>query len=499
VTLYSINRMLQPAALVALLVCGQFLVWTLAPALTHSAPPLDVVEGYMWGREWVLATYKHPALPSWALEASRFLTGAVGWPAYLLSEACVALTFVCVYLLGRDLMGKTRAAAGTLLLTGIAFYAWPTTEFNHNIAQMPVWAALPLFLWRALQQDKGWRWLLVGTLAALSMYAKLSSALLLAALASWFLYAPEPRARLRTLGPWLALGVCALLLTPLARWLIIHDFAPLRYAALRAGRADDGGLLRFVGSELLNVMGLGAMLWIADLIGPRRGSTAAPVATPAPLAPGAITYLAVLALLPMGIAMLVALASGATLRSAWGIPMFNFAGLFAVALTADRFQPRALKRIAACAAALLVLVPIGYALIVLYLPSWHGTQLRANWPQAEISRRMAAIWRRQTDAPLRIVAGDDWVAGLVGISAPDQPSILSKGSLGLSPWISAERLERQGMLIVWNANRVHIPHALRPLVEAGVRGEEHFSWPGRANGDLAIGYVIVPPKGEEAR
>ena len=84
----------SPAALVSLLIVGQIVAWTLAPALTHSAPPLDVVEGYMWGREWVIATYKHPALPSWALEASRLATGAVGWPAYFVSQLFIAATFV---------------------------------------------------------------------------------------------------------------------------------------------------------------------------------------------------------------------------------------------------------------------------------------------------------------------------------------------------------------------------------------------------------------------
>ena len=65
------DQVLQsPAALVGLLVAGQIVAWTLAPTLTHLVPPLDVVEGYMWGREWVIATYKHPALPSWVLEAT---------------------------------------------------------------------------------------------------------------------------------------------------------------------------------------------------------------------------------------------------------------------------------------------------------------------------------------------------------------------------------------------------------------------------------------------
>ena len=37
----------NPTALVGLLVAGQIVAWTLAPAFVHSAPPLDVVEGYM--------------------------------------------------------------------------------------------------------------------------------------------------------------------------------------------------------------------------------------------------------------------------------------------------------------------------------------------------------------------------------------------------------------------------------------------------------------------
>jgi len=52
-----------PGALVATAAALQVVVWTITPAIINSAPPLDVVESYMWGREWVLATYKHPAMP----------------------------------------------------------------------------------------------------------------------------------------------------------------------------------------------------------------------------------------------------------------------------------------------------------------------------------------------------------------------------------------------------------------------------------------------------
>ena len=78
----------------------QTLLWTLEPALTRSSPPLDVTESLMWGREWVLATYKHPAFPSWMLELAFLATGSVGWPLYIVTQHFICANFVIVYLLG---------------------------------------------------------------------------------------------------------------------------------------------------------------------------------------------------------------------------------------------------------------------------------------------------------------------------------------------------------------------------------------------------------------
>src|SRR6516162_3479156 len=135
----AVNRLAAisatPGALVAVVASLQIVLWTVTPALINFAPPLDVVESYMWGREWVLATYKHPAMPSWIIEASRALAGgAIGWPAYLASQLFIAVTFALVFVFGCDVMGSRRAAAGTLLLSGLPVYTWLSPEFNHNIA-----------------------------------------------------------------------------------------------------------------------------------------------------------------------------------------------------------------------------------------------------------------------------------------------------------------------------------------------------------------------------
>lgn len=490
----------NPTALVALLVAGQIVAWTLAPVLTHYAPPLDVVEGYMWGREWVIATYKHPALPSWALEASRLATGAVGWPAYLVSQLFIAAAFIFAFLLGRDLMDPRRAAAGTLLLTGIAFYAWPTPEFNHNVAETPFWAALPWALWRAVERRGLAWWALVGALGAGGLYAKLTTALLLVTLAAWILWDARAQKCLATPGPWLGLAVFVALAAPLAIWLVTHDFAPLRYAAARSAQLREGGgggVPVFLLNVLLNLAGFLAMLAIAGLIEPRRRRDAgdAGAAPPPPVARRARDYLIVLTAGPLLLAIVAGLIAGANLKSAWGSSMFNLAGILAVALTCERFDSSALRRIAVSAAVVIVVVPSAYALVLTAGPSRAGAPLRVSWPQAEISKRFAAIWTRETGRPLRIVAGDDWIAGLVGVTAKDRPSILSRGSPALSPWITPDRLEREGMLIVWDVKTGRIPEPLRALVAARPVRQERFMWRrSKDRGDLVIGYAIVPPK-----
>ena len=108
---------------------------------------------------------------------------------------------------------------------------------------------------------------------------------------------------------------------------------------------------------------------------------------------------------------------------------------------------------------------------------------------------MSGIWARETHHPLRIVSGDDWIAGLVGLTAKDEPSIYTEGNRVLSPWITPKRLEDEGMLIVWDANTNRIPIHLRSLVASQPAQQERFKWPLSAgHSELVIGYAIIAPK-----
>ena len=479
--------MAHPGGVLAVLCAAQGLVWTLAPALTHSTPPLDVVEMLVWGREGVVATYKHPNLPGLLLEAVRRLSFGALWPAYLLAQLCVVASFMAVYLLGRDLLGPGRALAGTLLLTGIFYYSWPTPEMNHNLMQMPLWAWACLALWRSVQGGRIVWWLLLGLFAGLSLWAKYSSGLLLAAVGIWILADAGSRAQLARIGPWAALAAFAAVAAPQVQFLIETDFLPFDYALARAGSGRAGGPFSFL---LTQIADHGVFLLMALAAG-LLGSGAARL--PAEEARGR-RFLAFMGLLPALLAALMAGATGTGLKDMWGMPMFNLSGLLLLALLPGRFEGRRLARIAAMAAMLVVLVPATYAASVLLRAERSDKPSRVVWPQDEIASRLLRAYESETGAMPRIVAGPVWEAGLVALAAPGTPSVSIDADERKSPWATAQDIEERGALAVWRTVSEPAP-ALAALVAGRALRQETFRWSGSATArPIRITWAIVPPR-----
>ena len=154
------------------------------------------------------------------------------------------------------------------------------------------------------------------------------------------------------------------------------------------------------------------------------------------------------------------------------------------------------SRAATLAGAILVALPLVYVADTLLEPRFTGHPKRQGWPQVEMNQRFQAIWRKQTGKPLRIVAGDFWTAGLVALSPGDMPSIFTNGNFDTAPWITPERLKREGALLVWQVGdpAAGIPLDLAPIAGNGPPHIERFQWPLFTGAPpLLIGYVIVPP------
>jgi hypothetical protein len=207
----------------------------------------------------------------------------------------------------------------------------------------------------------------------------------------------------------------------------------------------------------------------------------------------ALRFLVVLIGVPPVLLIIAALITGTGLKAAWASSMFNLTGLLAIALTSERFHSRSLKRIGVIALGLVVAVPVAYAIFVSAPLRTSKPPLRVLWPGPEISARMAEIWDRATGgAPLRIVAGENWIAGLIALPLKEVPHLLSDVDLARSPWITSRQLEEQGMLVVWEERKA--PIDMQPYINARTQHWrfERFVTP-VSRIPIAIGYIVVPP------
>ena len=471
------------------------LAWTVLPALLSPSLPLDVVEGIAWGHAWQWGYFKHPPLPAWLLYGAFELLGKFG--PYLLGQLAILLTLFYVHRLARASLGPERAGLAAALLYGVYYFTWPTLEFNHNAAQMPAWAALA---WHAHQilygaPERGLRhWLWLGVWAGLGLLAKYSTGMLLLCLAVYLLW-HDVRV-LRRPGPWLALALAGLILAPHALWLVQHDGLPFEYFAARAeGRPGPdyaSGLeflvvQLFVHAPLIGIAlvgGLRPWRWHWQLCEPAQRP-----------------WLLTLALAP---ALLVAVGGsvlGAKLHPMWGTPMWNFSALLLLAGVSPEWLAR--RRVPLVRALAVWMAFMTVAMAVYLAWGTHGRQqpTRMDWPAQALSEQAQRQWQQLSRCPLRVVAGSIWEAGLVAEGVQPMASVLVDANPLFSPSVTAERLRREGALLVWHVgDYVGAPDApvltqAPPGTWRVSEGEWSISWPRHTGGvPLHIGWrAYVPP------
>jgi len=388
-------------------------LWTLVPTLVASAPPLDVVEGYAFGRAGLLVTHEHPNLPGLILAALRHATGDTGWPAYLLSAGAMAAALILVHRLGRDVMGEPGATTGAALLFGLFYFQWPVPEWNHNVAQVPLWAAVCLALWRAVHDGRPHWWLWLGLAAGLALWAKHAAVVLLGLAVLYVLAEPAGRRQLRAGGPWLAAVVCALIVAPQVAALASADWAPLAYAAERTTEADAGSPWSFL---LAQIADHAVMLGIAAVVAGlawRAGDRMRPGT-----APKARRFLLVFGLGPVLGTVAGAAVLGAGLRDMWGMPMANLSGLLLVIAVPGLATAAAARRIAITGGVVTALVAAGYGLHIALAPLYRDAPHRENWPGARFAAAAHDVVVNAAGAPMTAVAGPGWLAGLVILDTP---------------------------------------------------------------------------------
>ncbi|MGH6878133.1 MAG: glycosyltransferase family 39 protein, partial [Rhizomicrobium sp.] len=433
--------------------------------------------------------YKHPPLPSWTVELFFDAFGNLG--PYLLSQIAIAATYLLVFLLGREFMASRWAAAGALLLAGVYYFSVPTPEFNHNVAQMPLWAAAVFCYYKAWKSGALRWWFALGASAGLGMLAKYPTALLLATMLAHWIFARGARSALFSAGPWLAMAVCAAIDFPHLIWLFENHFPTLHYAIARAG-TGTGEASRFVAPFKF------AVAQTIDLAPAFLTAAIAGLFVWKPVQArhdDNLRFLLWLGLGPPLLTIILSLATGLGIRDMWGAPMWNLTGLAIVQAAATRHDRASLPRLGYCTAAFFVIGLGAWLLANVFVPEMENRPSRIQWPDRHLSQGFAAIWQDETHRPLEIVAADGWLGGLVAMGTRPRPSVWIDASFIKSPWITPKKVAREGALVLWRIRTGNAPPPELAALKFSVEGVTSFAWPDTPRAaPLRIGYGIMPPQ-----
>lgn len=423
----------------------------------------DNVEQFVWSHSMELGYYKHPPLPTWLMGLALSIVGSHWWLTNALAAACVAATGVFTWLTARELCGE-RTANIAITLWGLQQCFSVSAEiYNHNTVLVLCMSALTYTVLRALSSvpDMRW-WLASGILAACAMLAKYQAALPLLALVAAILLTARTRRIYLLWRLALVLLVFFVFFGPHLYWGIANRFPSLRYAS---EVLESGGLARraswvitFAVNQIRMVLPLLLAIMLAALVARfnRRVTVNAVVRTSMTSTPAGrwserevSIWIGCLVWGPVAALILVSLLSGSALRNHWGVQLFQFLSIW----IAWRWRYSAILNLRNLVFAAVLVHAAGFLYYAIKQSDKTAALADRRADSAYPGRRMSdaavAHWKRFSNCPLRIVAGD-FEAGLVSAYAKGSPVVFTAPVA--TPWVGESDIQRYGALYVSDKN-----------------------------------------------
>jgi len=492
----------RPALAVWLAALAQALLWFLVPVLFYAGPPGDLPNVLAVGHEFQLGTYLGPPLAFWLAEIAFNLAGRSLAGIYLLSQACVVVTYWAVFALGSSIVGAQHAALAVLLMVGIAAFTVPTPDFGPVILTMPLWAIILPHYWRAVGEGRRAYWLALAVEVGLLLLTTYVGLILVGLLVIFTFANKRARASLKSYDPLIAAVVALVVTFPHLIWLAdTGDGITPVLARLRTPEAVGGNFIAWLRQlGLLLAAHAGLVVLVALVAGwPWPVRDPAPVIVRRPVEPFARQFVYFFAIVPAFAGTLVAVLIGWSGPVGGIAPLVILSGLAVVVAAGDGIRFSRQHVVIAAWFGLLIIPPIMAAAAVLVLP-WLNIDLRVTQPASAMARFFAESFERRTGAPLQIVAGDPRIAGVVALGAPSRPSLYLDGAPERSPWVTADAIKAKGAVVVWPTNDTagtpppEIKERFPDLVPEVPRAFER--WVQGQLPLLRIGWGVIRPQGQ---
>jgi hypothetical protein len=472
----------------------QLLMWTAVPMSVHVSPSLDIVEGFAWGNAWQAGYFKHPPLSPWLTAVSTHLFGKNLFAVFVLSPLAILTALTFVWTLSREFFSERASAVGLYLVSSQLYFNLLTPEFNHNVMQIPLWAAAFALYWRAVTRGNIGYFIALGIVLGLCALAKYSAVLLYAVLAGFTIVRPDVWRKLKITHVLVCIASATVVAAPNMIWQVAHDFPSVKYADDRMGEKLSWlerltQALKFLAAQA----GMLLPIIVATLIAGRKAQS------DLGLSPLARAYLITIAFGPALLVLPIILVGGNAVRTMWGMSMFTAIGLAALLWLGSQGVTRLFTRkwwIVWLIGSLVFLSL--YAVMVRFGPLAKNRISRALYPGPQIAVEVEQEWRTRTNAPLSYVVGEVWMAGNVAFFADETPQVFIESNDRFSPWIEANRLAACGALLIWQhePDKKSVPEWVRSYPAASEPKVKKFSVGGRPNLQVEVAWAIVPPQGQ---
>ena len=420
----------------------------------------------------------------------------------------VAAAFWAVWRLARDILPPTRALLAVLLLEGIFFFNFESTDFNHNTAHLTLWPLIILGFHRALAHRTMGYWVGLGVLTGLGLLSKYSIVFLFLPMLVFLLIDRQARTVWRTPGPYVTAAVLAVMAAPHFWWVASSGFQTFDYGYARAREFTDWWVrlyypVRFVFAQTLVLAPVAVM---AAILVWRR---AVPSMNPRQWTFDQ-RFVALLGAGPFLTYLAASVVFGFRIRTIWVMPIWSMAGIIAVLFLAAAPDVARLRRFIGAWAGFFVLAVVVYTVMLTVGPFVSGKPSRGHFPSAALADGITSIWRERFGSRLAFVTGKTYMVATLALASEDRPRVFIEGRPEINPTIDLEAFRRAGSVFVWDARKFGdaIPfgwvkrfpglEVQKPLEIAWRRPPPipPVAWGGPAPlPPLRVGWAVLPPAG----
>ena len=366
------------------------------------------------------------------------------WSFQLFSGVNAAVALYSVYMIARLYGAGDKPLFVVLLLMLTPFYQFNAQRFGANQVLLSLWPiATYCFLRAFMTRALGWS-AAAGIAAALAMLGKYFSIFLVVAFVAAAATHPRRSEYLKSASPWLSAIVGLVVLIPHLHWLITTGYQPMDYALHAHEAATFPAALLASANYVIGGILYMLLPTVTYLIFVRPDWR---MLTDAvwPSTPDRRLF-AMILWTSLGLPVVV----GPILRIEL-VPLWTMQGWFLFPILLVAPAGVVLTRLAAVRLAIVVLFASVAILLSAPANAWikhvSGTREGRGYFRA-VATEVSRLWHESMRVPLTIVDGDATLATAVTFYSSDRPDYIPNFNLAYAPWMTAERLDREGFAIV---------------------------------------------------